>query len=289
MVRFVLERLGDRCSTATETAKVQKSHLEYLLMQYPRLMDDYLKNTTLSIEYGRFKVSQSLFDGSTQGMPIAVTDNRSIEWQASSDDEAKEFWRRKHRGVRDHLQSPTGTKIEAVAKVICLEDCVLRDEKSVLGHLISAKLSPSVFTSDTVSILVQWQWQRFFRTPFMIATFFHLMATALFSVFVLFVDGDDGSQQKTIGVVALHLCLLVSLPPSTQNFLRPCRCALLTRLIPPKPLRVPDGSRCFSQRLWCLITGWRGHSARWRPSSSRSRRSSCGSRYVSRPLLAGSV
>ena len=208
-VRFVLEKLLNKCASASETARLLSQHFEKLLKKHRHLVIDHLEHDRFCCEYGTFLVPERLFDGD-QKMPIAMTDNNAIEWQMS-DSEARDLWKRNHPVVAEHLSHPSGTQIPAVARVICFEQCVRRDRQNFLRHIIKAKLSSSVFKSKMVISLVQWLWYKYFRRCCIFSICLHLAATFFFSLFIGWCDSDhEGGQAFAFLFLLAAIALLLS-------------------------------------------------------------------------------
>ena len=182
-VKFILDRIAQRCTTPMQSAKIIRMHFPALIKKFPSTVEKYITNDRLCFEYGRFKVPASIFQGK-QDAPLAIHCDDDIAWRASSSEELKEFWAKRDKQLGDRLLDTSEPEITAVSKFVCAESPFQTKPSNFVSQLLSAKFRGNAFDTETVKALVQWKWNNSCRKIQIVTSSLHCISILLLFAFL---------------------------------------------------------------------------------------------------------
>ena len=132
-VKFILEKLAERCASIEETCDLMASHLCTIGKKCPELLVDLLKNDKLTVEYARFQVPKAAFDNDST-LPVAMTTNTMpVSWEGMGADPAKRFWIEYCKQKAGELESESDIHVVVVAKVCCISQWIPWRRQTIMG------------------------------------------------------------------------------------------------------------------------------------------------------------
>lgn len=181
-VRFVLEKMENKCTSITETARILKRNLEKLQEEFPSLTKEFVPKFCCSL--GSLRVPQSAFDISDGGFIVQSSDREPSRWSMLPE-ELESLLENKKTELEHVWNVARYPKVTATVKYVCIEDFA----KSGMGNFIRALLISNapvnVFNTEIVKWAVHWKWTRFWRNWFVLRCLLHFVLLICFSIFAL--------------------------------------------------------------------------------------------------------
>ena len=142
-VRFILEKLTEKCASVEETSDLLSKHLRLIGERCPQILGDLLKNDKLTIEYARFQVPKAVLDTSSKIPKTMITRTIPDNWRAMNGERGKGLWIEHWEEDAHSISGTLDAQIGVVAKVFCIGFPVRRKNPNALLSIVS-RLLPSI-------------------------------------------------------------------------------------------------------------------------------------------------
>ena len=202
-VRFILERLTEKCASVEETRDLLARHLRTIGERCPELLADLLKNDKFTIEYARFQVPKNVLDINSKIPKTMITRTIPDNWASMDGEQGKRLWIEPWEAEAHPIDNTTDAQITVTAKVFCISPSVPRRNHNVLlsffmrlhclvyqrrEHLCESlhdlQLPVEVFESETLVNFID-HWFQVFRPVYQASIILDAVATFTFTIFSL--------------------------------------------------------------------------------------------------------
>ena len=125
-VRFILQKLTEKCSSVEETSDLLAKHLRTIAERYPEMLADLLKNDKFTIEYARFQVPKVFLDSKSKIPKTMITKTIPDNWTAMDGEQGKGLWIEHWEEEAHSITRISDAQMTVIAKVFCIGSPVPR-------------------------------------------------------------------------------------------------------------------------------------------------------------------
>ena len=265
IVRFILEKLTEKCASVEETSDLLTRHLLTIGERCPEMLADLLENDKFTIEYARFQVPKAVFDSNSKIPKTMITRTIPDNWAAMDGEQGKGLWIERWRQEAHSLGTTSDAQMWVVAKVFCINFSVPRKEQNALlssflcildlpsteekqrpcEYLYDLRFPVEVFESETMVNFID-HWFRVYLPIYQIIIILDSVATLAFTIFSLTFGHPD-----EIGNTSFRLLMCLIFTPTILKsfgayYIRSFRRSATTRMLLLPAISEIDGCRFSS-------------------------------------------
>lgn len=177
-IEFAFEKLLSRSMSVQQTAQIFKKHFQSLITGSPIILEKALSRNQLCYEFGEFAVPVGIFD---KTWILTQTSCDIPNWTENNNEEARWYWKRMSREMQTSLETGEGTWMMARYKVVAIADLAQVGMAGILRPLLMSRCSVELFATDIVRWTIQYKWEKFWRSKFLVQAVVYVILMASFS------------------------------------------------------------------------------------------------------------